>query len=151
MKILSVEVSVIAHATEDPKKVLQALRNIFPDTTRSETKVTTQHLKGHHGNPINRMRTDLKKAKAINQFFDHLMNSLEVEDQRLIVENMDTHMDEEGNLYLRVDKQAAYMGEVRLKQEDPIRIRVKLIDDISKRSLTADQVKELLLRYEEVC
>jgi RNA binding exosome subunit len=150
MRILSVEISVIAHATEDPVKVSQALRNVLPNSISSDAKVTTQHLQGHHGNPIKILKTNLKKRKMIDQFFDHLLTRLDSDDLESITKNIDTHMDEDGNLYIRINKQAAYMGELQSKQEDPIRIKVKLVHELGKGKPPIELVKELMEGHEKV-
>jgi len=150
MRILSVEISVIAHATEDPVKVSQALRNVLPNSISDEAKVTTQYLQGHHGNPIRILKTNLKKRKMIDQFFNHLLTSLNSDDLKVVAENVDTHMDEDGNLYIRLNKQAAYMGDLQSKQEDPIRIKIKLVHELGKGKPPTDLVKELIESHEKV-
>jgi RNA binding exosome subunit len=35
------------------------------------------------------------------------------------------HSDDEGNLYLRIDKQRAFLGVITLNDEDPIRVKLK--------------------------
>jgi RNA binding exosome subunit len=90
------------------------------------------------------------KRKIIDQFFDHLMKSLNTDDLGTIANDVDKHIDEEGNLYLRLNKQAAYMGEVRLRQEDPIRIKMKLIDDVGRGKPQMELVRKLIEDYEKI-
>ncbi len=150
MRILSVEISAIVHATEDSTKVAQALRNVLSEHVSDEVKMTMQYLQGHHGNPIRTLRTGLKKRKIIDQFLNHLMTNLNADDLKDMAKNVNMYMDEEGNMYLRLDKQAAYRGEIRSKQEDPIRVKMKVIDELGMRKPSIESVKELIESYEKV-
>jgi len=150
MRALSAEISVIVHATEDPAKVAQALRNVLPTSISDEIKLTTQHLQGHHGNPIKILKTNLTKRKLIDQFLDYLLSSLNADDLKMVADNLESQMDDEGNLFMRLDKQAAYMNEIRSKQEDPVRIKIKLVDELGKGKLSVDSVREMIMDYEKV-
>jgi hypothetical protein len=150
MKVVSAEVSVIVHATEDQAKVSYALRNTLPDSINNDVKLTTQHAEGHYGNPIKILKTNLTKRKMIDQFFNNIFAKLNAEDLEDMMRNLETYVDEERNLYIRLDKQAAYMGELRSKQEDPIRIRMKLVDEFGRGKLLIDAVRELIDSYEKV-
>jgi hypothetical protein len=150
MRALSAEISVIAHATEDVAKVSHALKNIFPDSVSDKIKLTTQHLEGHHGNPIKILKTSLTKRKMIDPFLNHLLKNLDRKDLSEVVEDLDAQMDDEGNLYIRLDKQAAYMGELRTRQEDPIRIKVKLVGELGRGKPSIDSIRELIEGHEEI-
>jgi len=150
MRALSAEISVIVHATEDPAKVSQALKNVFPNTISDDIKLTTQHLEGHHGNPIKVLKTNLTKRKLVDQFLSHLLTNLNADDLKTVANSLESHMDEEGNLFVRLDKQAAYMGEIRSKQEDPVRIKIKLVDEVGKGKPSIDSVRKMVEDYEKV-
>lgn len=150
MKILSAEISVIVHATEDPARVSVALRNVLPTSLRDEVKIVTQRLKGHHGNPIEILETELRKRKMIDQFFDYLLEILDGEHLSYLKNNLSTQMDEDGNLYVRLNKQAAYIGEIRSKEEDPIRIKMKFAGEPANRKVTADMIKDMIENHEKV-
>lgn len=150
MKPLSVEISVIAHATEDVARVSRALTNIFPDSVSDKMKLTTQHVEGHHGNPIKILKISLTKPRMVDQFLHHLLRNLDSKDLKEIAEDLDAQMDDEGNLYVRLDKQAAYMGTLRTKQEDPIRIKVKLVGELGRGRPSIDRVRELIEIHEEI-
>ena len=48
------------------------------------------------------------------------------------------YSDDEGNLYIRLDKQDLSLGEIRLAVEDPVRVRMKFnrLSGESKRTMT---------------
>lgn len=122
--ITGVEMSVCAHATEDEIKVEQAILNMTPEGFgRPITKV--HRLRGHHNDPIVLMRMRIDKRKAAYDMFYNLVRSLSaLERQRLFDEAKD-RVDEAGNLYLRIDKQSAYLGRVVLHEADPIRMKFR--------------------------
>jgi RNA binding exosome subunit len=50
--IAYIDIRVFAHATEDPEKVLAAVRNILPTELEENLVFQKTGLTGHHGNPI---------------------------------------------------------------------------------------------------
>ena len=118
--IHSVEISTIAHATEDPAKVEIALRNV----SSLNLQFTRRYLEGHHGNPIVKLDTRLTDniaTEVARGFIEQLSNS----DRCLIERDLALYSDAEGNLYIRIDKQKSFRGAVQLGVDDPIRIKIK--------------------------
>ncbi len=56
------EISVFAHATEDPEKVEKAVRNLVP-VLRRDVQLALSEMRGHHGNPILRFEAELTIRK----------------------------------------------------------------------------------------
>jgi len=121
----SAELSVIAHATEDVDKVCQAARNILPAELRGKITFKRTSLTGHHGNPIANLKATLTDQNMTERFIKDLVLRLSSLDRTFLSDNLDQCIDHDGNLYLRFDKQAAYRGEIRLRQDDPIRMKLK--------------------------
>lgn len=121
----SVQVSTIAHATDDIEKVQRALRFFLPESLRERELFTRRYVQGHHGNPIVTFEAKLTRLEDVDQFSHHLAEQLPKTEKLLIQGNLDTHSDEEGNLYIRFDKQQALRGVVNLSDEDPIRVKLK--------------------------
>ena len=119
--IHSVEISTIAHATEDTSKVEEALRRLLLGTSLPFTR---RYLEGHHRNPIVRVDTRLSRKDAV-RFAETLMRDLPRSERLRIQRNLALHSDDEGNLYIRLDKQKLFLGEVRLGEEDPVRVKIK--------------------------
>ncbi len=121
--IAYIEIRVFAHATEDLDKVLTAAKNTMPAESTSAVSFKKTDLTGHHGNPITLFETRIKNRKAAQAFLEKLASGLGIMDKELLGNEILEHV-EKGNLYLRLDKQSAYLGELKLGSPDPIHLRI---------------------------
>ena len=94
-----------AQATEDEEKVTKAMR--FASGIERITKSKTG---GYHGNPILILEVEIKSSKAIDAFFRRFKE----EDVRELLDSLENRVNEECSFFLRLDKQAAFLGELRL-------------------------------------
>lgn len=118
-----IDVRASAHATEDPDRVLNALRSIIPPELIDSVVFGKSSLTGHHGNPITLFETRIKEKEIAQPVFEKLSSGLSILDKQLLHDNLDQHL-ESGNLYLRLDKQSAYLKELKLATTDPIHLRI---------------------------
>ncbi len=118
-----IDIRTFAHATEDTDKVVKALRNLLPAEVAQDTTFSRTALTGHHGNPITLFETRIKDRLAAQKAFAHLSLNLSMLERELLCDEIQNHI-EKGKLYLRFDKQKAYLGEFKLGQTDPIHFRV---------------------------
>ncbi len=116
-----ITIRLLAHATEDEDRVLEAARNLFPSARAGEVRFKRVKLRGHHGNPIVVFEAKVRKTELIEGMIQRLSSNLRPEDKEMLARKVDLHIDG-SNLYLRLDKQAALRGELRLENVDPIRI-----------------------------
>lgn len=123
LPIAYVNVRLSAHATEDLEKVKKALFTLLPEGRADEVVLKTEPLKGHYGNPITLLETRIGDKGLIEAVVEHLGLRLSSEDKRTIARDLDSIL-EKNDLYLRLDKQAAYCDELRLRRDDPIHIRI---------------------------
>jgi RNA binding exosome subunit len=123
--VQSVEISTIAHATDDLEKVQAALRTILPESLKERQLFTRKYMEGHHGNPIVTFDARLTKPAEVDEFASHFLSRLSKSEKLLIERDLVLHSDPEGNLYIRINKQQAFRGVVELGDEDPIRVRMK--------------------------
>lgn len=123
--VQSVEISTIAHATDDLEKVQLALKSLLPDSLRDRELFTRRYMQGHHGNPIVTFDARLTKPSDVEDFTQHFIERMSKSERLLIERDLDLHSDGEGNLFIRVDKQQAFRGTVEVGDEDPIRVRLK--------------------------
>ena len=118
-----IDVRVFAHATEDPEKVLTAVRNILPEELSENAVFQKTSLTGHHGNPIMLFGTKLTEKQALPAALQKIGAGLTALDKETLEKNIKLHL-EKGNLYLRFDKQSAYQSELRFSQNDPIHFKI---------------------------
>lgn len=118
-----VELRVFAHATEDEKKVLAAVRNTLPSQVAENLTFKRSNLTGHHGNPIVLFEAKIREKEYVKAFLEKLAVSLKSLDKEVLANEIEQHI-EKGCLYLRLDKQSAYLSDVRLCTTDPIHFRI---------------------------
>ena len=118
-----IDIRVFAHATEDEGKVLSAVRNTLPQQVSESIVFKKSNLTGHHGNPITLFETRIKEKEHVKAFLEKLASSLGVLDKEVLGSEIEQHV-EKGCLYIRLDKQAAYLNEFRLGTTDPIHFKI---------------------------
>ncbi len=120
--VASARIRVIAHATEDPHKIVRALFRICPQE-KFQPRIEKTIVKGHFGNPITTVTFTLSGHPA-ESFFSNLWTMLSREDRETLTEVAGSQFDEQGRLHLRLDKQGCFLGTVELKDQDPVKVEV---------------------------
>jgi RNA binding exosome subunit len=121
----SVEISTIAHATDDLEKVQTALNHLLPESLLGRQIFTRRYMEGHHGNPIVIFEGKLTKSKDVMEFTEYFLRQMSKTERLRVERDLGLHSDEDGNLFIRLNKQRAYLGTIELADEDPIRVRLK--------------------------
>jgi len=119
-----VDIRVFSHATEDEAKVLDAVKRILPSPYADAIAFEKHVLSGHHGNPITFFDTRIKDKETLRAIVEKIAANLITLDKETLGSRLGEYS-EKGSLYIRLDKQAAFMDEFKLSQVDPIRIHVR--------------------------
>lgn len=123
-QVVSVEVSVFSYVTEDERKVERALLNMVPEEAIGPG-LRVERLSGHFRDPLLMFKGRITDREKAEETLRRLVEALPpVERERLILE-VEDRVDESSHLYLRFDKQKAYLGRVHLSEADPIRMKFK--------------------------
>ncbi|MFB6102522.1 MAG: RNA-binding protein [Haloplanus sp.] len=130
-----VDLRTFCYATEDAKRVEQALRTYLPEETEVERQVTT----GHHGDRIAVLSARLENADDVRYVLDRLVDLPEYD---TFLTELDDRVSEDCSLYLTLDKQAAFRGEVR--QGDGITLRAKVEAYPANREAAVENAREAL-------
>ncbi|MHA1590647.1 MAG: RNA-binding domain-containing protein [Candidatus Njordarchaeales archaeon] len=116
LRPVSVKIAAHVHATEDENKVIKAIRNILPPDVKLE--ISREVISGHYGNRIIRLEIKISNKKDVERIFEWILSRISgFLYPNWIAERFDTS---NKSLYLRLDKQAAYMGEIKLGWGDDI-------------------------------
>ena len=122
--IAYIDVRFSVHATEDPNRVIQAVHRVLPTDYVGDILLKKNTLRGHYGNPITLFETRIKKKEIVKALLENVFTNLTERDRESLLKEIDLHV-EDGSLYVRLDKQAAFQGEMKLCTADPIRVRIR--------------------------
>ena len=109
---------VFSHATEEPAKVLKALFSLVPQNYRSELAVKEEAVRGYFKNPIIIYRAKLTRREEVDEMFSYIAKDVTENDRIRLGKEIDRRVDDSGKLFLRLDKQAAYAGNILVRQDD---------------------------------
>jgi RNA binding exosome subunit len=118
-----IDVRAFVHATEDIEKVVKAVYNALPTESADEIVFKKTNLKGHYRNPIILLETRIKKRDVAKAVFGKLASGLSSLDKELLNNEIRQRLTK-GNLFIRLDKQSAYLNEFKLRSDDPIHFRI---------------------------
>jgi RNA binding exosome subunit len=124
LPIAYVDIRFCAHATENIDKVVEAVHNILATDKVEEVTFKQSVTEGHYGNPITFFETRIKDKQIINGLVENLSANLTSLDKDELSREIHRCV-EKGSLYIRLDKQAALQGKIKLVTSDPIRIRIR--------------------------
>jgi RNA binding exosome subunit len=124
-RVSEVDISCLAHATEDEARVLDAVRRILPEALVENVVFKRTKADGHHGNLIVVFEAKIMDKNVVKAFVENMALNLSALDKETLLNEAEKHI-EKGNFYVRLDKQAAFQGEFKLAIADPIRVRLRL-------------------------
>jgi RNA binding exosome subunit len=138
-----VDLRVFAHATEDTEKVLTAIHNLLPTNLAETLQFKKNSLTGHHGNYITFFTAHFTEKTFFSTLLEKIGQNLNAIDKEELITNFDLHI-EKTSLYLRFDKQAAFLGKFKFAQNDPIHLKIHF------QNKTPDEILEILKTFELV-
>jgi len=125
-KIESIQVQVLCHATEDEEKVMKAVENVLGSEALEKVTVLAEALQGHYGDQISLIKLSLRDSRLAEEVLKNILSRLSEEDRAEIWKERLKRGKHGGKLYLRLDKQAAYLGSLKISDKDPIRVQVNI-------------------------
>ena len=135
LPVAYVDIRFCAHATEDIDKVVKAVQNTLPSDHIEDITFKRSNLEGHYGNPITFFDARIKDKETVRALVKNLSVNLSSVDKEELGRTMNRCV-ETGSLYIRLDKQAALQGKIKLVTSDPIHIRIRFrkskIEDVIK-------------------
>jgi len=134
---LEITVEVIIHTTEDRKKILDSIFDMFEI---KEDEFTEERLVGHFGNLILLLKTRLTKKRA-QEFVHNIISKISKVQMNDFLENINMHF-EESSLFLRISKQDIIRKTVNIQQNDAMKIKISM--PVYKKSDLSKNYMELL-------
>ena len=116
---LEVKINLILHATENEKKILEVLQNVF-DVKQKDFQI--EQVAGHFNNPILLISSKLKK-KSAQSFIKLFFSKMKKEDFQEVFEDIEDYVTSSG-LNLRISKQKLVSENLTMSKEDAIKINI---------------------------
>jgi len=116
---LEVKINLILHATENEKKILEQLENVFQIEQKN---FQIEQVSGHFNNPILLVSSKLKK-KVAEKFVKILFSKIKKDDFEEIYQNVEEYVTSSG-LSLRLSKQEMISEILTISKEDAIKINI---------------------------
>ena len=134
---LEINAEVIIHATEDGKKILDSIFELFE--IRGEEFIE-ETLLGHFGNPMVLLKTKITKKRA-QEFIHRLVSKISKVQMKEFFDNMSMYF-EGSSLFLRIGKQDIVRKTINIQQNDAIKFRISM--PVYKKSDLVKTYMELL-------
>ncbi|WP_276301320.1 RNA-binding protein [Halorussus lipolyticus] len=113
-----IDLRAFCYATEDDKRVEQALRTYLPD----EFEIERATSEGHHGDRILVLSARVENADEMR----HVLSKVaELPDADNLLDELDQRVNDNCAMFLRLDKQSAYRGEAELGEGITFRAKVE--------------------------
>jgi len=123
-------IQVLCYATEDPKKVLKAVENVLGADAARKMSMSSEKLEGYYGDPITLIRIFLLDRELCEKALLRIFSNLSSSERDELWRDRSKLGRHGGKLYIRLDKQEAFLGRIRPSDKDPIRIVVELRGDV---------------------
>jgi len=133
---LEITAEVIIHATEDRKKILDSIFELF----EIKEEFTEEILVGHFGNPIVLLKIKIIKKKA-QELIHKLVSKILKVQMNEFFDNIDMYF-EGSSLFLRISKQDLIRKTINIQQNDAIKFRISM--PVYKKSDLIKTYMELL-------
>ena len=115
-----IQIETFSHATEDIEKVKSLLSKFFSfDITFNENRTD-----GHFGNEIIIITVELSRDKEIKVF---VSDFLKIVDKNYILETLEKRLDEDGILFMRMNKERVYNDDFTIEDNGDILISMKFV------------------------
>ncbi len=130
-----IDLRTFCYVTEDEKRVEAALRHFLPE--EFELERTTSE--GHFGDRILVLSARVERADEMRTVLETLS---ELEEFTKLIEELEDRVTENTELFLRLDKQAAFGGETKLGEGITFRAKVEAYP--AKKPAAVENARDVL-------
>lgn len=136
--IHNISYRAFVYGTENKEKVLESVKTLFPNSTPQ-----CEDIEGYYKNPVLILSNKIDKKSEIKDFVEKL-STLKDPAKKMILHRLEEKMDDYGNLFLRFDKQRAYMGDLKVVEHgDSIHVKIKMAAYPAKKKVALKIATEL--------
>jgi len=137
--IHNISYRVFVYGTENEEKVKGAVQTLFPNS-HPQTDTT----EGYFKNPVLILHDKISKNREIKNFI-RILEEIDESSKKQLRSELENKMDERGNLFLRFDKQRAYLGDLKIiKHGDAIHVKINIAAYPAKKENAMEVARDIL-------
>ena len=118
--VTKIEVRAYARATEVSDRVAASIMFIFPERLRQRVSVSMSNAEGQAGDEIMVISATLKGQEDCDGVLNYILEQMDSHSLRALERSLDIRLDEKCILFLRIDKQAAFLGVMKLADDSDV-------------------------------
>ena len=136
--IHNISYRVFVYGTENDEKVKEAVKTLFPNS-HPQTDTT----EGYFKNPVLILHDKITKNREIKEFVE-ILKQIDAASKKRLRSELENKMDERGNLFLRFDKQRAYLGDLKIIEHgDAIDVKINVAAYPAKKENAIEVAKDI--------
>ena len=136
--IHNISYRTFVYGTESKEKVLESIKTLFPNSSPQ-----CEATEGYYKNPVLILNNKIDKKREIKDFVENLSSMKDPAKKRIFYQ-LENKMDDYGNLFLRFDKQRAYLGDLKVVEHgDSIHVKIKIAAYPAKKKVALKIARKL--------
>ncbi len=136
--IHNISYRVFVYGTENEEKVKEAIQTLFPNS-HPQTDTT----EGYFKNPVLILHDKITKNREIKGFIK-ILEQIDAASKKRLINELENKMDHRGNLFLRFDKQRAYLGDLKIIEHgDAIHVKINIAAYPAKKEKAIEVAKDI--------
>jgi RNA binding exosome subunit len=115
-----IETRAYARATEVPDRVVVSILTLFPEHLKQRVLVQVTRAEGQMGDAITIIAGVLTGQDDCDSVLGYILGQMDRQSIRTIERSLNIRLDEQCVFFLRIDKQAAFQGTIRMANESDV-------------------------------
>ena len=137
--IHNISYRVFVYGTENEEKVKEAVQTLFPNS-HPQTDTT----EGYFKNPVLILHDKITKNREIKELVN-VLKQIDDTSKKQLFNELENKMDERRNLFLRFDKQRAYLGDLKIIEHgDAIHVKINVAAYPAKKENAIKVARDIL-------
>ncbi|MFX1579905.1 MAG: RNA-binding domain-containing protein [Promethearchaeota archaeon] len=125
--VAKIDARAYSRATEVSERVVKAILNLYPEKFRELVNIEKSKVEGQSGYNILIVASRLEDKTGSETTLDYIFGRLEERDRRNLSNSLLERIDEKCIFFVRIDKQAAFLNNIRLaKGPDMISVQIHI-------------------------
>ena len=136
--IHNISYRAFVYGTENKEKVLESIKTLFPNSSPQ-----CESTEGYYKNPVLILSSKIDNKNEIKDFVKKI-STLKGPAKKKALHQLENKMDDFGNLFLRFDKQRAYLGDLKIVEHgDSIHLKIKIAAYPAKKKVALEIARKL--------